>query len=92
MFNYVTILLMFILLTSTPFTGKENSSATNKQAKTSIAWTASWSRDERFVAIGNDHGELAVYETRQWKKVKSWNYKATTITRIEWNLNTPYWP
>jgi WD40 repeat protein len=54
-------------------------------AKTSIAWTASWSYDDAYVAIGNDKGELSIYETATWKKVKSWNYPNTTITRIEWN-------
>jgi WD40 repeat protein len=59
------------------------------KATTSIAWTASWSFDDNYVAIGNDNGELAIYETRKWKKIKSWNYKATTITRVEWNPAYP---
>ena len=63
--------------------------AYDKQTKTYTAWTASWSYDDKFVAIGNDNGELAIYETTHWKKIKNWNYKATTFTRIEWNPKHP---
>jgi WD40 repeat protein len=85
------IFFTFIFLTSTPFAGKDNPSTTytNKQEKTSTAWTASWSHNDSFVAIGNDNGELTIYETKQWEKVKSWTYKATTITRLEWNPKHP---
>lgn len=91
MINYVTILLTFFLLPSFPFPEKGNLpiTNTNKQGKTSIAWTASWSNDDTFVAIGSDNGELSIYETKQWKKVKSWTYKATTITRVKWNPKYP---
>src|SRR5689334_8146970 len=57
---------------------------TNRKAKTSIAWTTSWSHDDKYVAVGDDNGELSIYETTHWKKIKTWKYKAT-ITRIEWN-------
>jgi WD40 repeat protein len=53
------------------------------------AWTASWSYDDRFVAVGNSEGELAIYETTDWTKIKSWNFKATTITKTEWNPGAP---
>jgi WD40 repeat protein len=54
-----------------------------------IAWTASWSHNDAYVAFGNDKGELAIFETTNWKKVKSWNFGATTITRVEWNPKYP---
>jgi WD40 repeat protein len=61
---------------------------TSKQFKTSTAWTASWSYDDKFVAIGDYKGELTIYETTEWKKVKSWDF-AATITRAEWNPKYP---
>jgi WD40 repeat protein len=91
MLSNVITLLTVISLTASPFEAKDIIAITYKmeQEKTFVAWTASWSHDDRFVAIGNDNGELAIYETRQWKKVKSWSYKATTITRVEWNPKYP---
>jgi WD40 repeat protein len=59
------------------------------QKKAAIAWTASWSYDDKFIAVGNDNGQLTIYETTHWKAVKSWNYTATTITRVEWNPKYP---
>ena len=56
---------------------------------TATAWTAGWSHDDKYVAVGNDQGELAIYETTHWKKVRSWKYKQTTITRLEWNPKQP---
>src|SRR5688572_15126838 len=56
---------------------------------TSITWTATWSHDDRFIAVGNDNGELAIYETKQWKKLKSWKYQKVTITKLEWNPKQP---
>jgi WD40 repeat protein len=61
----------------------------NNLEKTSIAWTASWSYDDKFVAIGNDNGEINIYETKKWRKIRSWKYGATTITRLEWNPKYP---
>jgi WD40 repeat protein len=54
-----------------------------------IVWTAAWSHNDRYVAIGNDRGELAIYETKSWKKKKAWRYEGTTITRVEWNPRYP---
>src|SRR5829696_7812732 len=91
MLNHIIILTAFAFLILFRLGNRSNRSTvdTNEQAKTSIAWTAGWSYDDKFVAIGNDNGELAIYETTDWKKVKSWNYEATTITRIEWNPKYP---
>jgi hypothetical protein len=91
MFSHITIIATVALLSLPWFAGTSNRSSvdTNKQVKSSTAWTASWSYDDGFVAIGNDNGELAIYETTHWRKVKSWSYKATTITRVEWNPKYP---
>jgi len=50
-----------------------------------IVWTTSWSYDDAYIAIGTDKGELSIFETKNWKKVKSWNFPGTTVTRVEWN-------
>jgi WD40 repeat protein len=91
MLNYLTILTAFALLTLFRFGNKSNPATVdlNGQVNASTAWTTSWSYDDRFVAIGNDKGELAIYETSAWRKVKSWTYEATTITRVQWNPKYP---
>jgi tricorn protease-like protein len=61
----------------------------HSQERTSIAWTADWSYDDEYVAVGNDKGELVIYETRSWKPVKYWTFDSTTITRLEWNPRFP---
>jgi WD40 repeat protein len=91
MIKYIVIFSGFAFLNLLVFGDISNRSAarTNKQAKTSTAWTASWSYDDRFVAIGNGDGELAIYQTTDWRKIKSWNFKSTTVSRIEWNPKYP---
>ena len=76
----LSILLLF---------GTHNKPSTGKQTKASTAWTASWSYDDNFAAIGNSNGELAIYETTNWKKIRSWNFKSTTVSRIKWNPKYP---
>ena len=48
-------------------------------------WTAGWSHDDRYVAVGNDKGLLTIYETAGWKKMKEWKFTNTTVTRVEWS-------
>jgi WD40 repeat protein len=57
--------------------------------RSSTAWTASWSNNDSFIAIGNDNGELSIYETETWTKVNSWNFQATTLTKVKWNPKYP---
>lgn len=53
------------------------------------AWTVAWSHNDRYLAVGNDNGELSIYETGSWKEIKSWRYDSTTISRVEWNPSLP---
>ena len=91
MLNYINIYTAFsffiLLLFGT--NGNRSTARTNKQTKTSTAWTASWSYDDKFAAIGNSDGELAIYESTNWRKIRSWNFKGTTVSRIEWNPKYP---
>jgi WD40 repeat protein len=87
--NPVLLFLPFFLL-SVLFNEKEwNTSDPGSTERTFTAWTASWSYDDKFIAVGNDNGELAVYETATWKKIKSWRYANATIARVEWNPKYP---
>ena len=88
---HVTCILVVAFLHLFPPGGPARLSTftTHKAPQTSTAWTAGWSSDDRFVAIGNDKGELSIYETESWKKLKSWRFPITTITRIEWNPKHP---
>lgn len=52
-------------------------------------WTAGWSHDDRYAAVGNDKGLLTIYETGSWKKIREWQFPNTTITRVEWNPQYP---
>lgn len=54
-----------------------------------IAWTAGWSYDDKYIATGNDKGDVAIYETANWTKVKYWGNGWATITKIEWNPKYP---
>lgn len=65
-----------------------STSATNKQ-KTSVAWTVSWSFDDKFVAVGNSNGKLCIYQTSDWKKIKTWKFGSATVSRVEWNPKYP---
>ncbi len=88
---YLFTLLVTILFAFLRLTPKEDRLPAyyKAQTKTSTAWTASWSYDDRFVAVGNDNGELTIYETSNWNKIKSWKHENTTITRVEWNPKHP---
>lgn len=61
------------------------------QQQTFITWTTSWSHDDAYIAAGNSNGELSIYETTHWKKIKSWSVQPSisTITRVEWNPKFP---
>jgi WD40 repeat protein len=52
---------------------------------TATAWTVSWSYDDKYVAVGDDNGRLSIYETTNWKKIKTWQFQHTTIARVEWS-------
>lgn len=54
-----------------------------------ITWTAGWSHDDKYIATGNDKGDVVIYETTGWTKVNSWNHPGSTITKIEWNPKYP---
>lgn len=88
--NHTIVIAAFSFLLLLGFGSKRTSSTIdrNNQGKTTTAWTAGWSYDDRFVAIGNDQGELAIYETTGWKKIKNWDF-AATITKVEWNPKYP---
>lgn len=71
---------LILLFVSLQFPGKNN---------TTIIWTAGWSHDDKYIATGNDKGEVTIYETTNWTKIKSWCDTGTTITKIEWNPKYP---
>jgi WD40 repeat protein len=77
------LLLCFLLQTGCAGTKQ----VANQQAAfpNFTAWTAGWSHDDRYAAVGNDKGYLTIYETGSWKKIKQWQFPNTTITRVEWN-------
>jgi WD40 repeat protein len=87
--NPVTILLSVVLLNLSPFTAMVGDAQIPTLNKKHVTWTASWSHDDKFVAVGNSNGELAVYETTNWKKIKRWKNNFTTISRVEWNPKFP---
>jgi WD40 repeat protein len=90
MIKHTSIIIPFTLFILIGFGSKESLSIIGeKHLRSSTSWTASWSHDDSYVAIGNDNGELAIYETGTWTKVKSWNFQATTLTRVEWNSKYP---
>jgi hypothetical protein len=65
------------------------SSTAHREPKTETAWTAGWSSDDRYVAVGSSNGALVIYETKNWRKVKSWIFASATISKIEWNPKHP---
>lgn len=71
------------------FLGGQKKSITAVPAPGTTLWTASWSHDDSSVAIGNDQGVLAVFETTNWTETRRWTSPATTITRVEWNPRYP---
>jgi WD40 repeat protein len=84
------LMLLYFLFRSvfTPVQGPAPE-AGQQQANPATTWTAAWSHDDQFVAVGNSDGELAIYETINWKKIKSWKFAATTVSRVEWNPAYP---
>lgn len=91
MLNHITIYTAFsffiILLFGT--NNSRSTANTNNQIKASTAWTASWSYDDKFAAISNSNGGLAIYETTNWRKIRSWTFKGTTVSKIKWNPKYP---
>jgi WD40 repeat protein len=84
-FNFTEILLKFAVFCILLSGSKDSEFFDDDPPATNTAWTGSWSYDDKLIAVGNSNGELAVYETSGWKKIKSWQYNNTTITRVEWN-------
>jgi hypothetical protein len=87
MFHHSMIFFLSALLAFSLSAGDKDN--LNYQQIKGTAWTAGWSFDDKYVAVGNANGELSIYETTNWRKIKSWKYNDATITRIEWNPKYP---
>lgn len=79
----------FLILLLAGTHSNRSAAGINTEIKTATAWTVSWSHDDRFAAIGNSGGELSIYETKNWKKIKSWHFRQTTISKTAWNPRYP---
>lgn len=51
----------------------------------SILWCASWSHDDRYIAVGGDDGKLIIYETENYQPYKTFTWDSATITNIQWH-------
>lgn len=85
MYRLISLPLLICFLLQTGCAGTKQVVNHQPSASHSTAWTAGWSHDDRYAAVGNDKGALTIYETGTWKKIKQWQFPNTTITRVEWN-------
>ena len=83
--NLIPWPLLICLIVQCGCAGTKQVADQQPQVAHSTAWTAGWSHDDRYAAVGNDKGFLTIYETGSWKKIKQWQFANTTITRVEWN-------
>lgn len=85
----ILVALSFLFIITLLFAQKAIIKNEQSSVSNSVAWTAGWSYNDEFVAVGNDRGELVIYKTKNWEIEKKWKYNATTITRVEWNPRYP---
>jgi len=51
----------------------------------SILWAASWSFDDKYIAVGGDDGRLIIYETTHYKPYQTYTWDSSTITNVQWH-------
>lgn len=69
--------IIFITVWSNPFFAQDTISK-------KILWTADWSPDGKFIAVGGNLDTLKIYSENNFKLYKSFPIKST-ITRIKWH-------
>lgn len=74
------LFLFFIVQLTSPGSKMFAQEATNKK----ILWTADWSSDEKYIAVGGDLDTLKIYFSNELKLYKSYPIKKT-ITCIKWH-------
>lgn len=73
------------------FVGLANCSIKEKSIKATnssdhvILWSASWSFDDKYIAVGGDDGKLIIYETDQFKIYKQYTWDSAAITKVQWH-------
>ena len=56
----------------------------NSQNK-GIIWTAAWSLDDKYIAIGGEHGNLKLLDAKSLKLIKSFDLEDVIVSRIKWH-------
>ncbi|MDZ4710059.1 MAG: hypothetical protein SH818_16785 [Saprospiraceae bacterium] len=51
----------------------------------SILWSASWSHDDHYIAVGGEDGRLVIYETENYQPFKTYTWDSATITNVQWH-------
>lgn len=77
--NFLIKITLFLIIFNSPLfaqNAKENQ----------ILWTADWSPNGKYIAIGGNVDSLKVYEAKSLKLYKSYPVKGT-ITRVKWHPN-----
>ena len=50
-----------------------------------MLWTAAWSPDDKYIAVGGDQGELKLFDSQTFKLVKAYPVEDVLISRLKWH-------
>lgn len=50
-----------------------------------IIWTAAWSLDDKYIAIGGEHGNLKLLDAKSLELIKSFELEDVIVSRIKWH-------
>ena len=78
----ILILVLFLPV----LLGCKNNKASQDSELKEILWTASWSPDGKYIAIGGNQDTLRIFSGSNFKLIKNYPLK-NTITKLKWHPN-----
>ena len=52
-------------------------------------WTAAWSPDNQYIAVGGDQDKLLILDAQSYQVIKSYPIPDVAISRVKWHPNLP---
>lgn len=53
--------------------------------KNKVLWTAAWSHDDSFIAVGGDQGNLKLFDGKTYELLKTYPVEEVILSRLKWH-------
>lgn len=73
-----TLMLALLMLAAKTYSQKEK-----------ILWTAAWSPDDAYIAIGGDQGDLKLFDGKTFELLKTYPMEGLILSRLKWHPHEP---